>query len=291
MNSFVLYAIVSLFSPGGDMGGGNNPMVLSIEEISELRSRIRSALASGRLNAWQARFLTDMQQRLETYGPQVRLSVKQLSKLREIVGTGTSPGRVVQPVRPSRSRRRRRGGVLAREGRWFARRLMRDVSLLAAILVAVSIASYLRETPWQTVSSFFSAAAPSYSTVSITRDQFSVTDGDTIRMAGDRKGTRLVGFNTPESIEPRCEEERTLGLRAKARLKELVANGSLELRRMPCSCDPGTEGTEACNYGRSCAILRIDGRDVGQILISEGLAVSFRCGTTSCPPTPRPWCS
>ncbi|BCH23543.1 DUF3489 domain-containing protein [Mesorhizobium sp. L-8-3] len=120
MNSFVLYAIVSLFSPGGDMGGGNNPMVLSIEEISELRSRIRSALASGRLNAWQARFLTDMQQRLETYGPQVRLSVKQLSKLREIVGTGTSPGRVVQPSHPSRSRRRRGGGgLLAREGRWF----------------------------------------------------------------------------------------------------------------------------------------------------------------------------
>lgn len=274
------------------MGGGNNPIVLSIEEISELKSRIRSTLASGRLNTWQARFLTDMQQRLETYGPHVRLSDKQLSKLREIVGAGTSPGRAVQPFRPSRIHRRRRsGGLLAREGRWFARRLMRDVSLLAAVLVAVSIASYLRETPWQTVSSFFSAPPPSYSTVSITRDQFSVTDGDTIRLAGDRKGTRLVGFNTPESIEPRCEGERTLGLRAKARLKELVADGSLELQRIPCSCDPGTEGTEACNYGRSCGILRIDGRDVGQILISEGLAVPFRCGTTSCPPTPRPWCS
>ena len=25
-------------------------------------------------------------------------------------------------------------------------------------------------------------------------------------------------------------------------------------------------------------------------LIGEGLAVPFKCGTTSCPPTPRPWC-
>jgi endonuclease YncB( thermonuclease family) len=32
-------------------------------------------------------------------------------------------------------------------------------------------------------------------------------------------------------------------------------------------------------------------RDVGLILIRENLAVSFVCGQTSCPPTPKPWCN
>jgi len=33
------------------------------------------------------------------------------------------------------------------------------------------------------------------------------------------------------------------------------------------------------------------GRDVGSILIEEGLAVPFVCGATHCPRTPKPWCS
>jgi hypothetical protein len=46
----------------------------------------------------------------------------------------------------------------------------------------------------------------------------------------------------------------------------------------------------ACNHGRACGTLRSNGRDVGAILIAEGLAVPFVCGATSCPKTPRPWC-
>ena len=117
-----------------------------------------------------------------------------------------------------------------------------------------------------------------------------LTDGDTIRLHGEKKGTRLVGFNTPETFKPTCDRGLELGRRATARLKELVATAKLELKKIPCACEPGTEGTDACNFGRSCGILRADGRDVGQILISEGLAAPFRCGLTSCPPTPRPWC-
>ena len=33
----------------------------------------------------------------------------------------------------------------------------------------------------------------------------------------------------------------------------------------------------------------VDGRDVGPILIAEGLAQQFQCGAISCPPR-RPWC-
>lgn len=104
------------------------------------------------------------------------------------------------------------------------------------------------------------------------------------------KGTRLVGFNAPETYNARCAKESELGQRATARLVELVATSDLDFVKVPCACKPGTEGTDACNYGRSCGILRADGRDVGEILISEGLAVPFACGPTRCPRTPRPWC-
>ena len=87
-----------------------------------------------------------------------------------------------------------------------------------------------------------------------------------------------------------CKMERDLGERATRRLRELVRAGRLDFRYLPCSCQPGTEGTQACNYKRRCGTLKANGRDVGYILIAERLAVPFQCGATTCPPTPRPWC-
>lgn len=122
------------------------------------------------------------------------------------------------------------------------------------------------------------------------RANFTITDGDTIRLSNGTR-VRLVGFNTPEKFEPMCADEAKLGNRASERLRELVGQAaSTNVRLVACSCKPGTQGTKKCNYGRSCGKLEVDGRDVGQILISEGLAVPFVCGATGCPPTPRPWC-
>src|SRR6476659_7580500 len=117
-----------------------------------------------------------------------------------------------------------------------------------------------------------------------------VVDGDTIALSRLRQHVRLVGFNAPETRNAGCEAEAQLGQRAKQRLQVLVDTGSLELTFIACSCPPGTEATRRCNHGRRCGILRADGRDVGSVLMAEGLAVPFECGRTSCPPTPRPWC-
>src|SRR5262249_37585256 len=109
-----------------------------------------------------------------------------------------------------------------------------------------------------------------------------VIDGNTIRAFG--RSVRLIGFDASESgLRARCESERTLAAKATFRLRQLVSVGGLDLELIPCSCRPGTEGTPRCNYGRACGILTAAGRDVGEILISEGLARRYVCGRTSCP--------
>ena len=117
-----------------------------------------------------------------------------------------------------------------------------------------------------------------------------VIDGDTIRVYQKQPNVRLVGFNAPETRRAACDAERELGAKATRRVRDLVRNGNLDFEFVACSCPPGTEGTPACNYGRRCGTLKANGRDVGAILIAEGLAVLFQCGTTSCSKTPRPWC-
>ena len=125
----------------------------------------------------------------------------------------------------------------------------------------------------------------------VTPSQIRVVDGDTIHVAGQHRDSRLVGFKAPGMGRSQCRAERALGYKAARRLRELVAAGRLDLEYIACSCPAGTEGKSRCNKGRSCAILKSAGRDVGEILVEDKLAVPFRCGKTECPKTPRPWCN
>jgi endonuclease YncB( thermonuclease family) len=116
----------------------------------------------------------------------------------------------------------------------------------------------------------------------------SVIDGDTVRFEGKRY--RLVGFDTPESGDRAgCDDERRRADAATNRLRGLLSDTSAHLERVSCGCKPGDEGTPRCNYGRMCGRLTIGGRDVGQILIQEGLAYSYVCNAGRCPPK-RSWC-
>jgi len=167
-----------------------------------------------------------------------------------------------------------------RRGRWLV-----FLALAPAVMLAVAAWYYASSRQAGVASAILPMTVES-----IAGNRLTVTDGDTIHISGRSKGTRLVGFNAPETINARCDRERELGNRATARLKQLVTTSSLQLRMVACSCPPGTEGTESCNYGRSCGTLLADGRDVGEVLIEEGLAVPFICGARRCPKTPRPWC-
>jgi micrococcal nuclease len=119
-----------------------------------------------------------------------------------------------------------------------------------------------------------------------------VIEGDLIRIQHKRPDVTLLGFNAPEVLRARCRAEKAYGQRAARRLREIVRyGGNLEFERLSCPCPPNLAGTRDCNRGRSCGRLKSNGRDVGDILIAEKLAVPFQCGAAGCPPVPRPWCA
>ena len=276
-------------------------MPFSQEKTDELKSAIKLALASNKLNSWERQFLSDMQSRINRFGTATKLSSKQYAKLhqmlkpfrQEVTPQRSAPVRKPSPVRksvtsnnvvrkpsytPGRPTRRRTYRSLKRDF-WSA------TYIVGIILAATAFfASLLNDSSREPASSSYDGSA-------LTSSGFSVIDGDTIKLNGHSNGTRLVGFNTPETYKPECNRELELGQAATRRLKTLVRDaGAVRLELVECACKPGTQGTRNCNYGRTCGKLSVDGRDVGDILISEGLAVAFRCGWTSCPPTPRPWC-
>ena len=118
-------------------------------------------------------------------------------------------------------------------------------------------------------------------------DAIAVVDGDTIDVGPYRY--RMVGFDTPEIQTQRRKvsaDEKALAIIANERFAELLRSGPLDLTEVACSCPSSTIGTRERNYGRKCGILRLIGKNIGETLIAEELAVPFMCGRTCCPKMP-----
>jgi micrococcal nuclease len=103
-----------------------------------------------------------------------------------------------------------------------------------------------------------------------------ILDGDTIEWRGER--WRMASYDSPE-LHGHCAHERELAWRAKRRLEELL-RAPYTLQRVSCWHDHARD-----RYGRMCAIVKVGGEDVGDILTREGLAVPFPQATRA-----RPWC-
>lgn len=97
-----------------------------------------------------------------------------------------------------------------------------------------------------------------------------VVDGDTIEVRltdGDEK-VRLVGIDTPETVDPR-KPVQCFGKEASNRMKSLVADKTVRLESDPYSADRD-------KYGRLLRyVFLTDGTSVNKIMILEGYAHEY----------------
>jgi endonuclease YncB( thermonuclease family) len=122
------------------------------------------------------------------------------------------------------------------------------------------------------LSLLFFSPLPSHAAQAISCASLTVIDGDTIKCDG--QSMRLLGGGVPfksgvdapeMGSRAKCEAERLLALQAKARLKELMLAG------IPRIVDSGARDRTSSRRPL-VDIYLADGREVGQILMSEGLA-------------------
>lgn len=85
-----------------------------------------------------------------------------------------------------------------------------------------------------------------------------VVDGDTLWHNGEK--VRIANIDTPELHRPKCPQEALQAREARDRLVTLLRPG-FTLQRA---------GND--RYGRTLARVSVNGRDIGQQLVSEGLA-------------------
>lgn len=111
---------------------------------------------------------------------------------------------------------------------------------------------------------------PAFPMQTVAPDDLKVIDGDTVFWRGER--VRLQGFDTPEIFSPGCAAELQKGQAARRTLEGMITNA----RTAGFIMSP-----ERDRYGRSLAVLMLDGADVGTRLVGAGLARPYHAGRRS----------
>lgn len=96
-----------------------------------------------------------------------------------------------------------------------------------------------------------------------------VVDGDTFWLDGEK--VRIADIDAPE-MNGRCPSESRLAIASRDRLRQLLNSEEFKLHRA---------GQD--RYGRTLAVVTIDGYSVGDVLVSEGLARTWTGRR-------EPWC-
>ena len=93
-----------------------------------------------------------------------------------------------------------------------------------------------------------------------------VVDGDTFWLQGEK--VRIADINAPETHGAQCPIEQQLGDRATSRLITLLNMGPFDL---------ATSGSrDRDRYGRLLRVITRRGRSLGQELVAEGLAETWK---------------
>lgn len=98
-----------------------------------------------------------------------------------------------------------------------------------------------------------------------------ISDGDTFDVKcpnRQQERIRLMGYDTPETYYADCPAEKALGDEATARLRTLTRNR--EITRI--------ERHGFGKYGRVIARVWLDGEDLADIMVGEGLAMRYAGG-------------
>jgi endonuclease YncB( thermonuclease family) len=97
--------------------------------------------------------------------------------------------------------------------------------------------------------------------------EISVLEAHTIRYNGET--VRLEGYDAPEAISPDCQREEELGLQATDFLRRLLAEHFWVDLTMSGARDRSNQALGA---------LKIDGRNVADLMIEAGLARAYEGG-------------
>lgn len=88
-----------------------------------------------------------------------------------------------------------------------------------------------------------------------------IWDGDTFRVGSYRgEAVRILNIDAPE-IEGRCRYETNLAEDSKCRLAALLDSQRVQIQRQ-----------NKDRYGRTLAVISVNGQEIGDQLVSEGLA-------------------
>jgi hypothetical protein len=88
-----------------------------------------------------------------------------------------------------------------------------------------------------------------------------VASGDSFYLAG--KTVRIAGIEAPQLYGAACPKEAALGRTSSARLQALLNSGELELAKV---------GPDLERYGLLLRNVSVNGKDVGQAMVQDGLA-------------------
>ena len=116
------------------------------------------------------------------------------------------------------------------------------------------------------------SASPRFELCGVTR-RTCVVDGDTFWLEGQK--IRIADIDTPEISEPKCDSEYQLGMKATYRLRDLLNEGSFEVRPI------GNRDED--RFGRKLRVIVRHGQSLGDQLVSEGLARTWTGRR-------EPWC-
>lgn len=157
--------------------------------------------------------------------------------------------------------RRRSKRPKPQKGGWGRRGLFRRAGIpTRSIAFALTFGLLAAIAGWKLVE----PANPFASADTIVGADIRVIDGDTVALGEER--IRILNIDTPESGgRAECPYERRLAAEAAERARELFRQAeTVEVQR---------DGVD--RYERTLARVRLDGRDFGQVTVSENLAVPW----------------